>query len=264
MHWMLLGRRSLRRCHPPPERARHYPRVCVDRPVAGAPGLQAAAGLAVPVGFVAGQRLQLRLRRRLHRGAAEKRRRLQLPARRRARAAEGGHERLRAPGRRCPPHLLHLRAWRRGPDGDLPVPRPRSVGQERGRARVPPGVVAPPRRVRDALSRAVTVVGTTVEPEILRGTASERASRRAFYGVSAMLFVISATATVVWSASMSAMGGMPMPGGWTMSMAWTPMQGLTWVAAAAWFIGMWVVMMMAMMLPSLVPMLRRYRRSVGI
>ena len=29
------------------------------------------------------------------------------------------------------------------------------------------------------------------------------------------------------------------------------------------FLGMWVVMMMAMMLPSLVPMLRRYRDAVG-
>ncbi len=33
--------------------------------------------------------------------------------------------------------------------------------------------------------------------------------------------------------------------------------------AAASFLGMWVVMMAAMMLPSLVPMLRRYRRAVG-
>src|SRR5947208_9456323 len=60
---------------------------------------------------------------------------------------------------------------------------------------------------------------------------------------------------------MSAMGGMPMPGGWTMSMAWMP--GQTWLAAAASFLGMWVVMMVAMMLPSLVPMLWRYREAVG-
>jgi predicted metal-binding membrane protein len=62
---------------------------------------------------------------------------------------------------------------------------------------------------------------------------------------------------------MSAMGEMPMPGGWTMSMAWMRMPGRTWPGAAASFLGMWVVMMVAMMLPSLVPMLGRYRRAVG-
>jgi predicted metal-binding membrane protein len=62
---------------------------------------------------------------------------------------------------------------------------------------------------------------------------------------------------------MSAMGDMPMPGGWTMSMAWMRMPGQTWLGAAASFLGMWVVMMVAMMLPSLVPMLWRYRRAVG-
>ena len=49
---------------------------------------------------------------------------------------------------------------------------------------------------------------------------------------------------------MPAMGGMPMP-------------EQTWPGAAASFLGMWIVMMMAMMLPSLVPMLRRYRQAVG-
>ena len=55
---------------------------------------------------------------------------------------------------------------------------------------------------------------------------------------------------------------MPMPGGWTMSMAWMRMPGQTWPGAAASFLGMWVLMMAAMMLPSLVPMLERYRRAV--
>ena len=87
--------------------------------------------------------------------------------------------------------------------------------------------------------------------------------RRAFVGVSALLFAGSATLTIVWCTSMSAMGGMPMPGGWTMSMAWMRMPGQTWPGAAASFLGMWVVMMVAMMLPSLVPMLRRYRQAVG-
>ena len=59
------------------------------------------------------------------------------------------------------------------------------------------------------------------------------------------------------------MGGMPMPGGWTLSMAWVRMPGQTWPAAAASFLGVWVVMMVAMMLPSLVPMLWRYRQAVG-
>ena len=59
------------------------------------------------------------------------------------------------------------------------------------------------------------------------------------------------------------MGEMPMPGGWTMSMAWIRMPGQTWPGAAASFLGAWVAMMVAMMLPSLVPMLWRYRQAVG-
>ncbi len=54
-----------------------------------------------------------------------------------------------------------------------------------------------------------------------------------------------------------------MPGGWTMSMAWMRMPGQTWPGAATSFLGMWVVMMVAMMLPSLVLMLSAYRRSLG-
>jgi predicted metal-binding membrane protein len=93
--------------------------------------------------------------------------------------------------------------------------------------------------------------------------ASERASQQAFLGVSALLFAASAAVTIVWCASMSTMGEMPMPGGWTMSMAWMRMPGQTWSGAAASFLGMWVVMMTAMMLPTLVPMLWRYRQAVG-
>jgi predicted metal-binding membrane protein len=84
---------------------------------------------------------------------------------------------------------------------------------------------------------------------------SGRASQRAFFGVSALLFAASAAVTIVWCTSMSEMGEMPMPGGWTMSMAWMRMSGQTWPVAAASFFGMWSVMMVAMMLPSLVPML---------
>lgn len=54
-----------------------------------------------------------------------------------------------------------------------------------------------------------------------------------------------------------------MPGGWTMSMMWTRMPGQTWPGAAAVFLGLWGVMMVAMMLPSLVPMLWRFRQAVA-
>ena len=93
---------------------------------------------------------------------------------------------------------------------------------------------------------------------------TERSSQHVFYGVSALLFAASAAVTIVWCSSMTAMGGMPMPGDWTMSMAWMRMPGQTWPGAAASFLGMWVVMMVAMMLPSLVPMLRRYRQAVVV
>jgi predicted metal-binding membrane protein len=86
---------------------------------------------------------------------------------------------------------------------------------------------------------------------------------RVFLGVAALLFAACTTVTAVWCASMSAQGGMPMPGGWTMSMAWMRMPGQTWLAAAASFLAMWVVMMAAMMLPSLVPMLWRYRQAAA-
>ena len=91
---------------------------------------------------------------------------------------------------------------------------------------------------------------------------SERVSQLRFFGVSALLFAASAAVTIGWCTSMSAMGGMPMPGGWTMSMAWMRMPGQTWPGAMAVFLGMWMVMMVAMMLPSLTPMLWRYRQAL--
>jgi len=44
-----------------------------------------------------------------------------------------------------------------------------------------------------------------------------------------------------------------------MSMVWMRMPGQTWPGAAASFIGMWTPMMAAMMMPSLVPAIRRFR-----
>jgi predicted metal-binding membrane protein len=93
--------------------------------------------------------------------------------------------------------------------------------------------------------------------------AFERTSQQAFLGTSALLFALCALLTTAWCGSMSTMGAMPMPGGWTMSTAWMPTPGQTWLSAAASFVGMWLVMMMAMMLPSLVPTLWLYRQAVG-
>jgi len=90
------------------------------------------------------------------------------------------------------------------------------------------------------------------------------------FGVSALLlFAASAAATIAMCVSMSTptststMADMPMPGGWAMSMMWMRMPGQSWPGAAALFLGMWAVMMVAMMTPSLLPMLRRYRRALG-
>src|SRR5919108_1951753 len=171
-------------------------------------------------------------------------------------AREAWHERVRARGWRRLPYLFHLRARTGRPLGHVPVARPRAQGTQRDRR-----LVAPPRPVRQAMTDVVAVVA-----QLWNGrsrAASERASQHAFYAVSALLFVASAALTIVWCASMSAMAEMPMPGGWTMSMAWMRMPGQSWPGAAASFLGMWVVMMVAMMLPSLVPMLWHYRQAVG-
>jgi hypothetical protein len=50
-------------------------------------------------------------------------------------------------------------------------------------------------------------------------------SERAFLRTGALLFLASAGFTVDACASMG--GGMPMPGGWNMSMAWMRMPGQT-------------------------------------
>jgi predicted metal-binding membrane protein len=75
-------------------------------------------------------------------------------------------------------------------------------------------------------------------------------SRRAFLAGCGLLFAASAAVTIVWCASMPASCGMAMP-------------GHARPGDAASFLGMWVVMMVAMMLPSLAPALWRYRQAVA-
>ncbi|HWY31543.1 MAG TPA: DUF2182 domain-containing protein [Candidatus Acidoferrum sp.] len=81
-----------------------------------------------------------------------------------------------------------------------------------------------------------------------------------FFVFSGLAFAASAAGTIYFCRSMS--GGMDMPGGWTMSMMWMRMPGQTWTASAAMFLLAWLAMMMAMMLPSTLPMLLNYRRSL--
>ena len=95
-----------------------------------------------------------------------------------------------------------------------------------------------------------------------RNMASARYSDRAFAAACALVFGASAALTIHLCVSMSATG-MPMPGGWTMSTAWMRMPGQSWPDAAASFLGMWIVMMVAMMLPTLIPLLQRDRHSAA-
>ena len=96
----------------------------------------------------------------------------------------------------------------------------------------------------------MVVVAATADD--LRRMASVRLSDAAFVGVSALLFAGSTTLTIVWCASMSAMGDAD-------ARRLDDVDGVDADAQSdvaqhrASFLGMWVVMMMAMMVPSLVP-----------
>ena len=92
---------------------------------------------------------------------------------------------------------------------------------------------------------------------------SERPSQRAFFVFVGLLFAASGAATIIGCASMSAMREMPMPGGWTMSMTWMRMPEQSWLGAAVSFLCMWIAMMVAMMLPSLTPVLLRHRQDLA-
>lgn len=83
-----------------------------------------------------------------------------------------------------------------------------------------------------------------------------------FLVIAALAFIASAAATIAGYVSMSTMPGMEMPGGWTMSMTWMRMPGQSWSGTAAAFMGMWTVMMVAMMLPAVTPAIGRYRQSM--
>lgn len=87
---------------------------------------------------------------------------------------------------------------------------------------------------------------------------------RVFLAACALLFLASASATILIGRAMAEMGEVPMAGGWSMSTAWTPLCGGSWPAAAGAFLGMWAIMMTAMMLPSFTPVLWRFRERAAL
>ena len=107
----------------------------------------------------------------------------------------------------------------------------------------------------------IAVVRPRERRYLLRST-SRQFSGQVFLLSSALLFAAAAALTILWCGGMQSMRGMPMPGGWTMSMAWMRASGESWLASGLSFLGMWVAMMVAMMLPALMPMLWRYRQAM--
>jgi predicted metal-binding membrane protein len=81
------------------------------------------------------------------------------------------------------------------------------------------------------------------------------------YLAAAVIFAVTVGYTIYACRQMS--GGMKMPGGWVMSMMWMPMPGQSNLGAAGMFIAMWTAMMIAMMLPSAMPMILLYRRAIA-
>lgn len=84
-----------------------------------------------------------------------------------------------------------------------------------------------------------------------------RKESRVLYWTAFAIFLLAAFATIKWAHAMGA--GMPMPGGWKMSMMWM-MHGSSPLLDLATFSGMWLTMMVAMMLPSSLPVLLLFRR----
>jgi len=82
-----------------------------------------------------------------------------------------------------------------------------------------------------------------------------------FIAVCVLAFVAGVSATVYFCHSMCC--EMEMPGGWTMSMMWMRMPGQTWSASAIGFLLMWLAMMVAMMMPSALPMFLIYALGVA-
>jgi predicted metal-binding membrane protein len=91
---------------------------------------------------------------------------------------------------------------------------------------------------------------------------SARTSRRTFHAVVTLIAAASAATTIAWSAPARMMDGMSMAVDSMASTPWSWATGTRSFAAAASFLGMWVSMTPAMMLPSVAPSLWGYRVTV--
>lgn len=105
----------------------------------------------------------------------------------------------------------------------------------------------------------MNLAGTGCEKGSASGRKAGRGAPLVFFGTSGLLFAAATVATIISCASMATMGAVPMAGSWLLSGIWLPLCGQSWLETAACFIGMWFVMMVAMMLPSLAPVLWCYR-----
>ena len=95
----------------------------------------------------------------------------------------------------------------------------------------------------------------------MSGREAGRGAQFVFFGTAGLLFAAATTVTILSGATMETMGAVPMAGGWLLSGIWLPLCGQSWLETATCFMGMWIEMMVAMMLPSLTPMLWRYRNT---
>lgn len=107
----------------------------------------------------------------------------------------------------------------------------------------------------------MTATRTDCETSPASGRETGRGAPLVFFGTAALLFAAATAATILSCAAMATMGAVPMSGGWLLSGIWLPLCGQSWLETAACFLGMWLVMMVSMMLPSLAPALWGYREA---
>lgn len=122
-------------------------------------------------------------------------------------------------------------------------------------------MVASSRPLRRPPSRVVSAAPTGCDLGSASGRETGRGAFFVFFGTAGLLFAAATTITILSGAAMETMGAVPMAGGWLLSGIWLPLCGQSWLETAACFLGMWLVMMAAMMLPSLAPVLWRYREA---